>query len=218
MSQGKLSGNPSARSRVRQRIPVRGTWPWLGKWIDRVAESWARFARLRPAGAHGHGSTRFASSARDKRRRAAFRRGIAWGGGLARSATTTTSSPRRPTGSGQQMESFYKAAQAVSAPLGGGEGAGAPRGAPVTSTTGGTHAPPSNAARRGSQDTDTQSRGSPSSCPKIYSNMLSTNTHSEAAASVTTAASLLPRCALPSSVVFDVSDSMRSDQGMIERF
>jgi hypothetical protein len=74
MSQGKLSGNPSARSRVRQRIPVRGTWPWLGKWIDRVAESWARFARLRPAGAHGHGSTRFASSARDKHRRAAFRR------------------------------------------------------------------------------------------------------------------------------------------------
>jgi hypothetical protein len=99
MSQGKLSGNPSARYRVRQCIPVRGTWPWLGKWIDRVAESWARFARLRPAGAHGHGSTRFASSARDMHRRAAFRRGIAWGGGLVRSATTTTSSPRRPTGS-----------------------------------------------------------------------------------------------------------------------
>jgi hypothetical protein len=115
--------------------------------------------------------------------------------------------------SGQQMESFYKAAQAVSTPLGGG-------GWSTRDKRYGRHAPLSNAARCRSQDTDTQSRGSPSSRPRIYSNMLSANTHSEAAASVTTAASLLPRCALPSSrtVVFDVSDSMRSDQGMIERF
>jgi hypothetical protein len=76
------------------------------------------------------------------------------------------------------------------------------------------------AGTRRSQDTDTQSRGSPSSRPRIYNNMLSASTHRAAAASVTTTASLLPRCTLPSSrtVVFDVSDSMRSDQGMIERF